>query len=134
MEEKKKKTQRKNKKKKKYNTILVNGTRIALTCVIESNSRLKSPFLSFFLSLASPRRFASSVFFLSAEISWTRETNNTGRRVVKNARVRHVRPSRSFVFIYYIKVRQRHARGPRLSLFPGPRNGEKGGGAFARAI
>lgn len=63
MEEKKKKTQRKNKKKKKYNTILVNGTRIALTCVIESNSRLKSPFLSFFRSLrlaVSPLQFSSS--------------------------------------------------------------------------
>lgn len=67
-------------KEKENNTTLVNGTRIALTCVTESNLRLKSPFLSFARHVVSSLQFSSPLLR-----SFGPETNTDGR-AVKNAR------------------------------------------------
>jgi hypothetical protein len=64
------------KKRKNNNTTLVNGTRIALTCVTEPNLRLKSPFLSLARHAVSPLQFSCA----SVEIFWTRDEDGRARR------------------------------------------------------
>jgi len=68
------------KKRKNNNTTLVNGTRIALTCVTEPNLRLKSPFLSLARHAVSSLQFSSPLLR-----SFGLETKTDGR-AVKNAR------------------------------------------------